>query len=146
MTDPLESILRPPPTSPAPPELFAATVAALRQARRRQRARRLAALAACAAALAALAALLTGPPPGRVAVVPGPPPSAVALEWRAVEGPGPAAPVYVQAGDRYLDEGDPANAARCYGNALSAGEDEDITEADSYLLMAIKLARKKEKD
>src|SRR5262245_8066744 len=155
MNDPLEVILGPTPVPPVPESLSSLTMSALRQARRRQRVAQVASLLACAAAgLIALLALIPecpGPRPREraTAAVKGPDlsaPTAAALEWRALEGPGPAAPAYRQAGDRYLDEGDPAGAARCYGNALSEGATAEFAEGDSYLLLAIKLARKKEND
>jgi len=155
MNDPLEVILAPAPVPPVPESLYPLTVRALRQARRRQRVAQVASLLACAAAgLIALLALVPecpGPRPREraAAVVKGADlsaPTATALEWRALEGPGPAAPAYRQAGDRYLDEGDPGSAARCYGHALSEGDAAEFSEGDSYLLLAIKLARKKEKD
>jgi hypothetical protein len=156
MHDPLDAILGPMPPAPPPESLFPLTLKALRRARRRQRAAQLASLLACAAAglivLLALAPECPGPRSREAAPAdkgPAPDaPAATALEWRALEGAGPSAPVYRQAGDRYLDEGDPENAVRCYGHALSEGGEatDDLLEADSYLLMAIKLARKKERE
>jgi hypothetical protein len=151
MHDPLDALLRPKP-APPPESLFPLTLLALRRARRRQRVAQVASLLAGAAAgLIALHALVPEcPRPREAAPAAKAPavaaPTATALEWRALEGPGPAAPAYRQAGDRYLDEGDPANAARCYGHALSEGGARELSESDSYLLMAIKLARKKERD
>lgn len=143
MNDPLETILAPPPAVPVPGWVFPPTLAALRRARRWQRARRLAALAAGVAALVALAGVIPQRRPEPAAEAPPPMAKAVAAEWRALEGQRPAA--YVEAGDRYLGEGDPANAVRCYGHAVSAGVT-DISESDSFLLMAIKLARTKESE
>jgi len=156
MHDPLDAILGPRPPAPPPESLFTLTLQALRRARRRQRAAQLASLLACAAAglfvLLALAPECPGPRSREAAPADKGPapvaPTATALEWQALEGRGASAPAYREAGDRYLDEGDPASAVRCYGHALSQGGTgtEDLSGEDSYLLTAIKLARKKEKD
>lgn len=71
------------------------------------------------------------------------PPSATDIEWRALEED-PS--LYRQAADRYLEEGAPAEAARCYGHALdqARAEELELKQGDSSLLMAIKLARKEE--
>jgi hypothetical protein len=54
---------------------------------------------------------------------------------------------FFRAGDRYEKAGDMAAALRCYKLALDAGTESDlaVAESDSYLLMALKTARKKEK-
>jgi hypothetical protein len=72
----------------------------------------------------------------------------VALEWKALEQPEEAEKFYRQAADRYLAEGDASNATRCYGFALdeSGPKGLEISTNDSWLLMAIKQARKKETD
>jgi hypothetical protein len=82
------------------------------------------------------------------ASIPQPRPSALALEWAAFDHPGEQAVLYRQAGDRYLDEeNDPEGALRCYRRALDTGSGEDLTISpqDSWLLMALKEARQKEK-
>ena len=77
-----------------------------------------------------------------------PPASAVAAEWQAFDQPKQRAALYRQAGDRYLDEErDPAAALRCYTLALQDASDQDLAVSadDSWLLMALKEARRKEK-
>jgi negative regulator of sigma E activity len=74
--------------------------------------------------------------------------SALALEWRAFDSPNRQTELYRQAGDRYLAEGEDLQAAlRCYANALDTATDDDqkVSPSDSWLLMAIKDAREKEK-
>src|SRR5581483_1506645 len=74
--------------------------------------------------------------------------SALTLEWRAFHSPTRQTELYRQAGDRYLAEGEDLQAAlRCYANALDTATDNDlkISTSDSWLLMAIKDAREKEK-
>jgi len=81
-------------------------------------------------------------PPREVDITP------LALEWRAFDSLENQTALYQQAGDRYLrDESDLAAALRCYGNALDSGTEDDlqISTSDSWLLMAIKDARQKEK-
>jgi hypothetical protein len=59
------------------------------------------------------------------------------------------AELYRRAGDRYLEETtDPASALRCYSQALDEGSAEDlnISVNDSWLLMALKMDRRKEKE
>jgi hypothetical protein len=72
--------------------------------------------------------------------------SANALEWQALEQPQKAQVLYRQAGDRYLEEVDPASAVRCYGAALDGASREDlkVSADDNWLLAAIKQARKQE--
>lgn len=155
MTDPLETLLGPRPV-PAPPlAVFAATLRGLRARRRRQRLAQTACLlASCAAGLLLGVALAPDEPAGRPSR-PAPaqavvlaPPRGVDLEWQALEASAPAesAPLYRGAADRYLEEGDPENAVRTYGHALSQGgpADLELSPEDSFLLMAIKHARKKE--
>jgi hypothetical protein len=72
----------------------------------------------------------------------------VALEWQALDSPRRRAELYREAGDRYLSaESDPESALRCYTAALDAGAGADraVAPADSWLLMALKDAREKEK-
>jgi hypothetical protein len=74
--------------------------------------------------------------------------SAVDLEWRALEGQGKRSELYRLAGDRYLkDANDVESALRCYRLALDSGSQQDlpISPEDSWLLMAAKEARQKEK-
>jgi hypothetical protein len=159
----LDALLAP----PTPPgdgaalrqRLLERTLRGLRGRRRRRHLVAAAALLACCAA-GLLAPHRTGPAPaprqrvegkGPAPGVPGPAapaPSAVALEWQAVEAAGKRPELYRQAADRYLGaEDDPRSAVRCYGLALDDGRAEDLTISpqDSWLLMAIKDARKKEK-
>jgi hypothetical protein len=77
-------------------------------------------------------------------------PEAVAVEERAADDDDlkAQAALYRRAGDLYLSaENDPAAAVRCYGNALDAGGEADLSVApsDNWLLMTIKNARQKEK-
>jgi len=72
--------------------------------------------------------------------------SVVDLEWRPLDEPAEAPVLYREAGNRHLADGDPADAVRCYGNALDAGsaETNEVKDDDNWLLMAIKIARRKE--
>jgi hypothetical protein len=76
------------------------------------------------------------------------PPSPVALEWRALENPDEAARYYREAADLYLKASDTSNAMRCYANAIDeAGVNAlEVSTTDTWLFVAIKQARKKEKD
>jgi hypothetical protein len=130
------------------------TTAVLRQRRRLRRLARLAALAACY-----VAGLMTmhGPRPvarpdpepvDASATLPAAPSSALALEWEALDHPDRGTTLFRAAGDRYLaDQADVQAAVRCYGNALDDGSAEDLTieSTDSWLLIAIKDARQREK-
>jgi hypothetical protein len=159
--DPLDALLRPrlaPASDAFRQRVLARTTALLWRRRRRQSAARVAALA-LAACIVAVLGMMYGqrplpPEPALPAVTAAPrtavPPAetATALEWEAVDHPEQAATLYRVAGDRYLsNEGDLAGAVRCYGNGLSAGAANDLTidPGDSWLLMAIKDARQKEK-
>jgi hypothetical protein len=74
--------------------------------------------------------------------------NAVIVEWEAVDNTDRQMIIYQEAGDRYLEEErDPLEALRCYGNALDSagGEDLAISPNDTWLMMAIKNARQKEK-
>lgn len=74
-------------------------------------------------------------------------PTALDEEWIAFDSDEHRSERYRRAGDRYLtDENDPLSALRCYGNALDAGSEADLTisTSDNWLLMAIKSAREKE--
>jgi hypothetical protein len=157
MHDPLDDLLgpafSPPPGGPLRRELLGRTTRALR---RRHLRRRLGAAGVLVAAYAAgllTVAAVTPPEPAaplrevaRSAQPPGPPVTPAGLEWRALERPAQAGELYRQAADRYLDEGDAGNAMRCYANALEeAGAGGlEVSPDDSWLLIAIKRARKKE--
>ncbi len=155
MQDPLD-LLRPsecrhPEADAARRRLLART---LREVRRQRRLRRLQALGVLAASFAAgfftLAALVPPPcAPERALVRPAEVPAAittpVALEWQALDRPAEAPALYRRAGDAYLSQGDPADALRCYGNALDEpAADLEVSSDDSWLMIAIKHARKKE--
>ncbi len=80
------------------------------------------------------------------------PQSAVALEWQAFDAPrAERAALYLQAGDRYLEDArDVASALRCYNVALEAAPMEvlDIQPDDNWLVTTLKLdhfERRKEK-
>ena len=161
--DPLEDLLRPAAPSPEGAalrdDLREQTTRLLRRRRRLRRLARAAALAACY--LVGLLAMHWARPPAapprpvaegpkvpRPTKKPAEPPTALALEWQALDSGGTGRELFKQAGDLYLHEDhDMASAVRCYGNALDAGTDANLTVAaeDSWLLMAIKDARQKEK-
>jgi hypothetical protein len=138
--------------------LLVQTLRLLRWLRWRQRLALAAALAACyLAGVWTVYAVRPAPQPASVAEAArqepptphsSPRPAARALEWQALDGKGPAPDLYRQAGSQYLsDEVDPRSAARCYGQALDQGGDEDLTisPTDDWLLIAIKQARRKER-
>ncbi len=162
MHDPLDELLAPHPTTPPRPDVFDRTVRVLR---RQRRIRQLSGIGILTAAYAAglLTILVCQPPmeldhPGtgsttcesrlKALSVPLPAPSASELEWQALEAPEAAPVLYRQAGDRYLADADPAEAVRCYGNALAESRPQDLEVAldDSWLLMVIKQARMKERN
>jgi hypothetical protein len=163
--DPLDRLLAPPPlpagAADLRQDLLGRTSRVLRRRRRLRTLAWAAALAACYGAglwtvrrLAAPAPRPGAPEVARQPDAPPPPPapaappSALAVEWRACDEGDRQATLYREAGDRYLDEeNDPRSALRCYGNALDAGTEQDlaIAPSDSWLLMAIKDARQKEK-
>jgi hypothetical protein len=149
--------------------LLAATTRVIRRRRRLRRAGWAAALAACyvAGLVTMRLATATAPPPQ---VVQQPTPSAprppqpaaasrptddggeaVAMEDQAVDTrgkPREKRDLYCRAGDRYLhDRGDLPSAVRCYGGALDGASDDDlkISPDDSWLLMALKEAKQKER-
>ena len=165
--DPLERLLAPPASAAGGDAalreaVFRRTAGVLRRRRRLLALARGGALAACY-----LAGLLTthglerrpaapspvpvAPPPQAGAPAAHDPPAAVsalAAEWQAFDSPDRGAELYRRAGDRYLtEEADPLAAVRCYGNALNAGAAQELAfdADDSWLLMAIKDARQKEK-
>ena len=159
MHDPLDDLLRPIDSHPddrLQGELFARTTAVLRSRRRWRQLR-------CAAAVAAVFVLglltvlavtpVQDPLPQELAVVshdppaPAEPTAPVALEWRALERPEDAARYYLAAGDGYLRDGDPDNATRCYAHHLDEGGAPalEANTTDTWLLMAIKQARMKER-
>ncbi len=162
MHDNLDELLAPRPAPPPRPEVFDRTVQVLR---RQRRVRQLSGIGVLTAAYAAglLTILACQPPLEPGADIPGSAnsearsaapslprtvPSASDLEWQALEAPESATALYRQAGDRYLADADPAEAVRCYGNALADGKPQDLEVApeDSWLLMVIKQARKKERN
>ena len=158
MHDPLDDLLCPvdsPPDERFQGELFARTTATLRSRRRWRRLGRAAAVAAVflTGLLTVLAVTPVQEPVAQDAVVSLDPPPApepttpVALEWRALERPEDAARYYRAAGDSYLQEGDPDNATRCYANHLDEGGAPalEVNTTDTWLLMAIKQARLKER-
>jgi hypothetical protein len=72
---------------------------------------------------------------------------AVAMEWTAFDDPGQREKLYRQAGDLYVEETQDYEAAlRCYTQALDGSAEQDLTIApdDTWLMMALKEARKKE--
>jgi hypothetical protein len=155
--DPLDELLAPHPAAPPSAEVFARTVRVLRRQRCLRRVRGVAVLAATYAA-GLLTVLAYQPPtvgPAPLAEVrPVEPPSLTGEaplptqeELPAVNGAAAAVQLYHQAGDLFLSEDDPHEALRCYSNALDAGKSEDleVSTQDSWLLLAIKQARKKER-
>jgi hypothetical protein len=163
-SDPLDDLLAPPPAADVEGLRERLRDQTARLLRRRRRLRRLAwagALAACYAAglLTVWFAARPAPPSPSPSVArqerPAPPPAvevpgAVAVEERAADDDDPRAQaaLYRRAGDLYLSaENDPAAALRCYGNALDAGGEADLSVApsDNWLLISIKSARQKEK-
>jgi hypothetical protein len=170
--DPLDAFcesLLSPAAAPAPAalreDLRARTTRLLRRRRRLKRLAWAAALAACYATGLLTMRLLPRPTPAaphRPEVVqqpapqtPAPPPDhagpevpATLLE-RQARAETPRRPeLYRRAADRYLaDDRDFSSALRCYGEALDAGANADraIDPNDSWLLMAIKDAREKER-
>ncbi len=159
MIDPLDELLTPA-DSPADErlrqELFARTARVLHRRRLARRLGRAGALAAaCAAGLLLVPWALPPeepPSPSEAVVMKEEPPEEaappVALEWRALERPGEAARYYRAAADGYLQEGDTTNATRCYANALDEGGSAALEAStdDTWLFLAIKQARKKERD
>jgi hypothetical protein len=131
----IDDLLHPtgPPASPEVRErIYRRTLPLLR--RRRPIA---AALLVIGAMAAALMLMVQRPQPARAAL----PRDAVSLEWKALKDPS----LYRAAADRYLEEGWPEEALRCYGHALDTADDLELQPEDSYLLMVIKEARRKEK-
>jgi hypothetical protein len=152
MQDPVD-LLRPPALPDGEPLRGRLLARTLREVRRQRRLRRLQALGVLAASFAAgfftLAALVPPPcAPERALVRPAEPPAVlstpVALEWQALDRPAEAPVLYREAGDAYLSQGDPAEALRCYGNALDESADLEVSSDDSWLMIAIKHARKQE--
>lgn len=146
MNDPLDDLLTPSrviPNEPLRRDLFGRTARALRWRKHRRR-------LVVAAGVAALLALTVIPPPEEPIAPPArvadaaPPPTPVALEWRALDQPAEAAALYREAGDRYLESGCASDAVRCYANAIDESRSLDVNTDDSWLLIAIKHARKKE--
>jgi hypothetical protein len=158
MHDPLDLLI----SSPGAPadvylrrRLLDRTLGEVRRGRRWRRFQGVAALAGSfVAGFFTLAALL--PPPTAAPDRPAPPAGAgtgntalvtpVDLEWQALDRPAEASALYKRAGDDYLRQGEHADALRCYGNALDEASpgDLEVSGDDSWLLIAIKHARKKE--
>jgi hypothetical protein len=159
MHDPLD-LLSSPPGPPADVilrrRLLDRTLGEVRRGRRCRRLRSLAALAGSFVAGFFTLAALAPPPndapdrPARQAVEPGGTAlvAPVDLEWQALERPAESSDLYKRAGDGYLRQGEHADALRCYGNALdeAAPGELEVNGDDSWLLIAIKHARKKEMD
>ena len=159
--DPLDQLLAPPGSPPGEGlrrDLLRRTAGVLRRRRRLRRLALALALAACYSAglLTMRWATRSAPAPRpeavagnreRPAVPTADDPSAVARAWEEVKRR--RAELYREAGDEYLTaHEDPESAVRCYGQALDTGRENDlgISPSDSWLLMAIKAARQKEKD
>ncbi len=71
---------------------------------------------------------------------------ALAQEWQAFDARENRPELYLQAGRRYLEENqDYASALRCYTRALDTG-DLTVSAEDDWLLLALKIARRKEKN
>jgi hypothetical protein len=71
-----------------------------------------------------------------------------ALEWQALDSRSRSPALLRAAGDRYLQEtGDVQSAVRCYRNLLQegSGAEPTISTDDSWLLMALKEAKQREK-
>jgi hypothetical protein len=156
MSDPLDDLLTPKgePASDAVREgILAGTLDALRRRDRPPRVPVWLLLLAVAAGMLMIAGHSWRPP----AQTPAPPqdsggvrpPLAPApaspeeIEWKALEED---PRLYRDAAEGYLDDGRPAEAVRCYGHALDASGDLEVKKDDDFLLTAIKLARKKERE
>jgi hypothetical protein len=142
--------------------LFRQTTRMIRRRRWLRRAGFAAAFAACYLAGAVTVYLVRSPAPPQPGTVPLPsPPStaspgettvgltAVALENQALDSVQPQPELYRLAGDRYVAEsGDLQAALRCYRQALDEGPEQDlqVKPEDSWLLIALKEARQKEKE
>jgi hypothetical protein len=154
--DPLDDLLRP--LSPAVPDavsrrrLLEETTRALRHHRKRRRLASIASLVGAYAAgiLTVFAVVPPEIPPHREKVAErraiSVSDTGADLEWRALDEPAEAPVLYREAGNRYLADGDPADAVRCYGNALDTTPPQtiEVDVDDNWLLMAIKIARRKE--
>lgn len=143
--------------------LLAQTTNVLRLQRRGRQRRRIAFALAAAAILLAIAGVAifprSGTPerpvgPPNPTVVQSPAPLAADMPAAAIERIGETSALdqrsvlYRRAGDRYLEEAaDPKDALRCYTQALDDGSEADLNVSadDSWLLMALKIDRKKEK-
>src|SRR5262245_9281670 len=156
MHDPIDTLLAP---SPLPEhrllkqQLLHHTTQALRGQRRWRQLTALATLAGTYAAGLLTVVILSPqeelpPPRAIIRTITLPPRSPVDLEWQALEQPVTAAALYRDAGDGYLAEADPAEALRCYRNALEEAKpgDLDVAPGDSWLMVAIKQARQKERE
>lgn len=158
----LESFSRVPPPSRLRLSILEETTHVVRQRRRRRRSLQAALVAASLILAVGLARWLAFPAPQpEPPHNPGPlahekksepiqaPSTALAQEWQAFDAEQDRSVQYLHAGHRYLQENyDPESALRCYRQALDAGEDAstEISVNDDWLLMALKLARQKEKN
>jgi hypothetical protein len=100
------------------------------------------------AAKTSRSALPTGPSPSEQGAASKAGISATALEWRAFDSHERRRELFRQAGDRYLQQaGDLKSAVRCYRQSLQGALASDLTikPDDSWLLMALKQAKQKEK-
>jgi hypothetical protein len=159
--DPCDDLLsvRPLPENTVLRQALLARTTTLLRRRRLRRWARTAALAACGALglltlqrertpAPALPVARRPPQPAPPVAPPEAAPTALALEWQALDKPGPQPRLYRQAGDRYLrEDADVESALRCYGQALNQGTADDLRIApeDNWLLIAIKDARQREK-
>jgi len=149
MSDPLDDLLGPS-GPPASDEVRSAVLAKTLDALRSCRRPPYISVGLLMAVIAAGVVMLAGPlptPPAAPAEAEHPedsrPRLAEDVEWRALEEDHK---LYREAAGLYLDEGRPAEAVRCYGHALDATDDLEPKDGDTYLMLAIKLARKKERD
>jgi hypothetical protein len=169
--DPMEDYLQTPRAPSADPpwrgSLLQRTQCLLQARQRRRRLALATALVACFAAGALVVWLSRPAPPDRPDVpqanqssqqpTPLPPvaPSstgpldqAVEKEWQAFDGAANRALLLREAGDHYFhDAHDFASALRCYRQALDSAAGEELTHSDddNWLVMALKIARRKEK-
>jgi hypothetical protein len=93
---------------------------------------------------------ITAPSPAPQPVVPDDRTPAVVLELQALNSDADRPDLFRLAGHRYVKEtGDLAAALRCYRHYLDKSSEKDLAisaEEDDFLLMALKMARQKEKD
>jgi hypothetical protein len=152
MSDPCD-LLTPAPSAADDPtrreELLHRTLGVLRRRRRLRRAAWAAALAACYAAGVLTAHWLRPAPqpaPEMVRTEPQPAPPKVDPP-PPVPDPDPTRTLVRAADNLLVEKADPLSALRCYTKALDQGGADALTVSanDTYLMMAIKDARQKEK-